>query len=1020
MPELVSPGVSVSVVDESMYAPSGQGTVPLVFIATGQDKPDSAGSGIASGTTATNVEKPFLITSQRELVNTFGTPSFQSVAGTPLHADERNEYGLLAAYQFLGIANRAYVVRANVNLDELEGSATAPSIAPADGTYWLDTSNSKFGIHSWNTTTSSWDVVEPTVLSDKPGVTGSRVIDSADNFRPIASFGQADDYAIVALTGNVPVKLYQKLNGQWQVVGENNWINTTNSISGSNGTVQIKTGLGANKPTNGSTKYDVWVKTNSVSNGMDIKAYLYNASTATWQLQQVPVFSNDDSYAVANDMIVGNLYAQFDDVDDPDWIATALPVQITAPTDDSQSKGAISGSPEVIFNIKRAAMQSAHVEGWSSLHAGVNLTGTNTAIIFSVCGQDVTVTAAGGAGSSVTLDEIVAGINNNATLQGYGIVAEKTELSASRKYLKLSRTLGKAIWIEDGAGSGTTQGATVQNLGFDDTVAGKANDQDSFADFFISNASSLTVYASPFRYLQFEASTSAPKRNPVNGTMWYDTNISADIYVNENSGGTMKWLAYANSKDQFDNTSVASGGLRDLQMVTSAPTTKSDGVTGLGDGDIWIDTDELDVYPKVYKYNGTTNKWVLLDNSDQSSDMGVVFADAGGDPSGADLDEQGWGMKFADMDSDSPDPSTFPDGILLFNMRLSGNSVKKYTTNYEFDGTDNGDTWVSASGVDTAGVPYMGRKSQRKVIVKAMADAMVSNDDIRAESRFYNLIAAPGYPELLDEMVALNNDRKQTAFIIVDTPFRLNPSGTTIQNWATNANNAVENGEDGLITASNMAGAYYPSGFATNLDGGSVVVPPSHIALRTIAFNDQVAFPWFAPAGLTRGLVDNATSVGFIDSKEGEFQPVQLTEGQRDTLYANKINPIAFIPNRGLVVFGQKTLASVASAMDRVNVARLLAFLRFELDNLAKPFLFEPNDIMTRGQVEDTFNRFLEELITKRGLFDFLVVCDDTNNTPARIDRNELYIDIAIQPVKAIEFIYIPVRIKNTGESLSN
>jgi phage tail sheath protein FI len=217
-----------------------------------------------------------------------------------------------------------------------------------------------------------------------------------------------------------------------------------------------------------------------------------------------------------------------------------------------------------------------------------------------------------------------------------------------------------------------------------------------------------------------------------------------------------------------------------------------------------------------------------------------------------------------------------------------------------------------------------------------------------------------------------------------------------------------------------MAGAYYPSGFATNLDGSSVVVPPSHIALRTIAFNDQVAFPWFAPAGLTRGLVDNATSVGFIDSKEGEFQPVQLTEGQRDTLYANKINPIAFIPNRGLVVFGQKTLASVASAMDRVNVARLLAFLRYELDNLAKPFLFEPNDIMTRGQVEDTFNRFLEELITKRALFDFLVVCDDTNNTPARIDRNELYIDIAIQPVKAIEFIYIPVRIKNTGESLSN
>jgi phage tail sheath protein FI len=145
-----------------------------------------------------------------------------------------------------------------------------------------------------------------------------------------------------------------------------------------------------------------------------------------------------------------------------------------------------------------------------------------------------------------------------------------------------------------------------------------------------------------------------------------------------------------------------------------------------------------------------------------------------------------------------------------------------------------------------------------------------------------------------------------------------------------------------------------------------------------------------------------------------------LSEGQRDTLYSNKINPIAFIPNRGLVVFGQKTLSPVASALDRVNVARLIVYLRYQLDNLAKPFLFEPNDRITRDQVLDTFNRFLEDLVSKRALFDFLVVCDDTNNTGARIDRNELYIDIAIQPVKAIEFIYIPLRIKNTGESLTS
>jgi len=395
-----------------------------------------------------------------------------------------------------------------------------------------------------------------------------------------------------------------------------------------------------------------------------------------------------------------------------------------------------------------------------------------------------------------------------------------------------------------------------------------------------------------------------------------------------------------------------------------------------------------------------------------------VFADAVGNPAGADEDAQDWGSAYSNFHSDAPDPAAYPENILLFNTRLSGYNVKKFVTNYTVDGTNNGDIWVTESGLKTDGSPYMGRAAQRQVIVSAMQSALADNDDIRAESRFFNLLSAPGYPELLDELVSLSTDRKQTAFVVGDTPFRLAPDGTSVQNWATNANNAATNGENGLVTASPYAAVYYPSGFATNLDGNEVVVPPSHIALRTLAYNDSVAFPWFAPAGYTRGLVDNSTSVGFVNSEE-EYQPVTLSEGQRDTLYANKINPIAFIPNRGLVVFGQKTLSPTATAMDRINVSRLVVYLRYQLDLLAKPFLFEPNDETTRRQVTDTFNRFMAGLVSQRALYDFLVVCDDSNNTPARIDRNELYIDIAIQPVKAIEFIYIPVRIKNTGEDLA-
>jgi phage tail sheath protein FI len=186
-----------------------------------------------------------------------------------------------------------------------------------------------------------------------------------------------------------------------------------------------------------------------------------------------------------------------------------------------------------------------------------------------------------------------------------------------------------------------------------------------------------------------------------------------------------------------------------------------------------------------------------------------------------------------------------------------------------------------------------------------------------------------------------------------------------------------------------------------------------------MAYNDQVAYPWFAPAGLTRGVVTNASNVGYINA-EGEFIPLSLTTGQRDTLYGDGsrvgINPIARFPGQGLYVFGQRTLQSFSSALDRVNVSRLLAYLRERFDPLARPFIFEPNDKLTRANVKQVFDGFLGDLLAKRAIYDFIVVCDETNNTPAKIDRNELWIDIAIEPVKAAEFIYIPIRVVNTGE----
>jgi len=287
---------------------------------------------------------------------------------------------------------------------------------------------------------------------------------------------------------------------------------------------------------------------------------------------------------------------------------------------------------------------------------------------------------------------------------------------------------------------------------------------------------------------------------------------------------------------------------------------------------------------------------------------------------------------------------------------------------------------------------------------------------LREEETFFNLMATPGYAELQPNMVTLNNDRNQTAYIIGDTPFRLADNADAIVAWATNAAGATSTGDTGLVTRDTYLGIYYPSGISTDLSGAEVAVPPSHMMLRTMLYNDTVAYPWFAPAGQRRGTIDNATNIGYIDSATGEFVTTKNRQGLRDIQYTNFINPLAFFTNVGLLNYGNKNSFDSQSALDRTNVARLVAYLRWNLQASLRPFIFEPNDNITRGSVRSIVQTLLADVQTKRGIYDYLVVCDESNNTPARIDRNELWVDIAIEPVKAAEFIYVPIRILNTGE----
>ena len=176
---LISPGVQVSVIDESFYTPAEPGTTPMLFVASQQDKANAAGTGTARGTTKANAGVPFLITSQRDLADTFGDPYFQTDASNnPVNGGELNEYGLQAAYSYLGVSNRAFVVRADIDLSQLMPSASAPAANPANGTYWFDTAQTKYGIFEWNSNAvtvtggQSFTNKTPIVITSKTNLVG--------------------------------------------------------------------------------------------------------------------------------------------------------------------------------------------------------------------------------------------------------------------------------------------------------------------------------------------------------------------------------------------------------------------------------------------------------------------------------------------------------------------------------------------------------------------------------------------------------------------------------------------------------------------------------------------------------------------------------------------------------------------------------------------------------------------------------------------------------------------------------
>lgn len=301
--------------------------------------------------------------------------------------------------------------------------------------------------------------------------------------------------------------------------------------------------------------------------------------------------------------------------------------------------------------------------------------------------------------------------------------------------------------------------------------------------------------------------------------------------------------------------------------------------------------------------------------------------------------------------------------------------------------------------------------AKRTSIVTALNALINTNQDVRSDLYEYNLILTPGYHETVTAMTALNLTLNNEAFVIGDTPFTNTPEATAT--WAATV---------ARVQSESLA-YYYPHGLATNLDGRTVFVPASSIALSTYTFSDNVSEVWYPPAGFRRGVVNGVTDIGYVTGTLGTattFVHTPLNQGQRDTLYAQTacINPITIFPGQGISVFGQKTSVAVASALDRVNTVRALNKIKRDLRKLSMPFLFELNDRATRDAIKQAFDDYLNGIMVRRGLSDFLVIVDASNNTPTRIDQNQLYADVLLKLTKAAEFIIIPIRVLSTGASM--
>lgn len=1044
----------IEITDESSYGAGTSTIIPLYIFATEQDKVIDEDTGeIAPGTSKAVANELLVVTSQKDVTNTFGIPNFTVVDGTIQQGDELNEYGLYALYSGMGSASLGYALRADIDLKQLKPSKSEPVSEVENKSLWFDTADTSYGLFRSNGNIRpalAWDRIESVLLPEL-----SDLVDG----KPKSTYGNDGDLAVVNTyneNGKVlnEQKIYENIAQEWYELGSKEWKqqfasevrNTTNNPNFEDGSKISVQGveITLTKSNVASVAEDF---VNAINKGLEVSHPEISASIESGYI----VIRNDNSLLEIKELddkktleMMGFEVSEKELVVHSVYVTHKTHSQVPTTT----TKGSIwikttepnNGAKYILkqYNSTTKSWNSRTLPMYGSFLTAEKVLGSalaNDSIIVKYDDESVAETKMYKYGSQEYT--VINGEKSNpsitpndefylSTLVG-GEIREYRVRAFSTTVKDLARAIANlkiANIIADVTDDGKLQITSTSG----NTIAIKAHIGTILTDIGLYEGE----YSTWTDNFAFDIKPSEPTSLAKEGTLWFSDDYKVDIMVNDGD----EWKGYANYQGNKSSNVCAK-----IMVQSNQPEEHEDG-SALVDNDLWINTAATN-YPEIHRY--MLGEWELVDNADQTTPLGIVFADAR-ENAGPEYDgskHTAFSEKLDDMvisdyvDPNCPNPQSYPEGILLFNTLYSTNNIKKMTNEYvsarkelgekftvgnskEFatPGTEmNPKTtrWETASGNAEDGAGLFGRKAQRRMVVRALAEAINSNDDIRSSDYDFFFVNCAGYPELDDEIKSLNVDKKEMFYNVSDTPARLSPKANDILNWGSNKNNAVAHGEEGRIVFSAYQTRQYPSmGLASNVDGNDIAVPSSIAKMKALLTLPR----GMAAAGTQYGQVKNLASVGYI-SEENEYVPVTVKDGLGEIIVSQKMNPIMSRRNTGLLFWGENTENSYTSSLSDEHAVLTILRLKRELDAACLPFFFQPNTEALRKDFDAVLRSILADYVSRGELYDFTLVTDRTVNTNERIERKELWAEIAVDITKFVEQVYLPIRIVRTG-SLSS